>query len=83
MAVTSAALVGISLWFTQPILSAEKHGKPIQTALGLITSWSGSVIAPEIRRYSAEQPFLHRIHQGLACASHSHSVFGRVIARRK
>ena len=69
MTVTSAALVGISLWFTQPIISAEKHGANSEHAwLDHLMEWFNH--RTEIRRYSAEQSFLHRIHQTLL-GSHS------------
>ena len=70
MTLTSAVLIGISLWFTQPILSAEKYASHSDRAwFDHLIEWFSH--RPEIRRYSAEQPFLNRIKQGLR-ALHSH-----------
>lgn len=72
MTVMAAVLIGTSLWFTQPILSAEKYASNSeQTRLEHLMEWLSHRQA--IRRYGAEQPFLNRIIQALN-ATHSHQL---------
>ena len=64
MTVASAVLICTSIWFTHPIISAEKcANNSEQTRLKHLMEWFSH--HREIRRYRAEQPFLNRIIQAL------------------
>tara|TARA_B110000091_G_scaffold214440_1_gene267908 strand:+ start:16540 stop:18558 length:2019 start_codon:yes stop_codon:yes gene_type:complete len=73
MILTSAVLISLSLWFTPQIASAEKlAGLSEQTRLEHLMELLNH--GEEIRRYGAEQPFLHRINQGLHQSHHQQSL---------
>ena len=72
MTIVSGVLTCTSLWFTQPITSADKYASNSdQKRLKHLMEWFSH--RQEIRRYDAEQPFLNRIIQALQ-AFHSQQV---------